>query len=108
MDDSTLAKRLGGAQYPAPFVGQLHGIGARVFLGAAALQEAFPLHAPHDVGERRAVDAGAVDQPGLAQPLVVGHRDEHGQLTRGQVAVLHLRMENVSSALPSPVQQMDR
>ena len=91
-----------------PLVGELHRIGARIFPRAAALQQPLPLHAPDDVGERRAVDARALDQPGLAQPLVAGHRDEHGELTRGQVAVLHLGVEDVAGALPCPVQQVDR
>jgi len=73
----------------------------------AALQETFPLHAPHDVGERRAVDARTVDQPGLAQSLVVRHRDEHGELPRRQVAVLHFRMEDISCTLTSSMQKMD-
>ena len=63
-----LGERLGRAQHPPPFVRQLDGIGARVFLGAAALQQAFLEHAADDVGERRAVDARAVDEIRLANP----------------------------------------
>ena len=102
-----LASRLGGAQHPPPFVGQLHRIGARIFLGAAALQQALSLHAPHDVGERRAVDARAVDQAGLAQPLVLRHRNENGELPRCQLAVLHLGVEDVSCALAGAMQKMN-
>ena len=35
------------------------------------------------------------------------HGDQHGELTRGQIAVLHLGMEDVSCALAGPVQKMD-
>ena len=102
-----LASGSADAQHPAPFVGQLDRIGARVFLGAPALQQAFALHAPDDVGERGAVDARAVDETRLAQPLVVGHRDEHRELPRREVAVLHLGVEDISRALTGPVQQVD-
>ena len=46
--------------------------------------------------------------PVWLSPSLPRHRDEHGELTRRQVAVLHLGMEDVPSALPGPVQQMDR
>ena len=59
-------------------------------------------------GKRRAIDARAVDQAGLAQPFVVRHRDQHGELTRRQVAVLHFGMEDIPCTLTGPVQKMDR
>ena len=46
--------------------------------------------------------------PVWLSPSLRGHRDEHGELTRGQVAILHLGMEDVPCALAGPVQQMNR
>ena len=46
--------------------------------------------------------------PVWLSPSLLRHRDEHGELTRRQVAVLHLRMEDISCTLTGPVQKMDR
>jgi hypothetical protein len=43
----------------------------------------------------------------LAQPLVVGHRVEHGELARGELAVHHLGVKDVSCTLTGAVQKMN-
>jgi len=98
---------IGCAQNAAAFLGQLHGVGARIFLGPSALQQAFPLHAPYNVGQGRAVDTRTLDKAGLAQPLVVRHRVEHCELARSKLALHHLGVKDVSCTLTGAVQKMN-
>jgi hypothetical protein len=102
-----LRERLGDAQRAAAFVRQLHGVGARVGLGAPALQEALGLQAPHDVGQGRPIDACVLDESRLTEAFGLRHRQQDGELARGQVAVLHLGVEDVAGTLPGAMQKMD-
>jgi hypothetical protein len=97
--------RVGSGQRPSPFVGELHGVGAGVFLGAAPLQQALALQTPDDIGHRRAIDACAIDQAGLAQTLILRHSHEHGELARGEIG--NFGVEDVGGALASTMQKMD-
>ena len=100
--------RIGSLEHAIAFLGQAHRIGACILLGAAALQQTLLDHPADDVGERRAIDAGALDQIGLAEAFVLRNRQQHRELARRQPAVGHLALEYVARALAGSMQQMDR
>ena len=59
---NALRQRFRRAQHLSAGVRQPHGVGARILLGAPALQEPFSLQAAHEVGHRRAVDSRAINE----------------------------------------------
>jgi len=65
------------------------------------------VQAADDIGQRRTVDACAIDEAGLTQTFVLRHGDQNGELTRRQVAILHLRVKDVSRTLPRTMQKMN-
>jgi hypothetical protein len=71
------------------------------------LQQPFAQHAAHDVGQRRAVDAGAADELGLAEPRTLRDGDENGELAWREVRLRDLRCEKLLCALTGTMQKMD-
>ncbi len=66
-------------------VRQLDGVGPSIVPRPATLQHALFEHPTHDVGERRAVDAGSLDELRLVQALVQRNRQQDGVLPRRQI-----------------------
>ena len=102
-----LGQRIGGLQDFPALVGQLHRIGARILFGAAALQQPLFQHAPDDVRQRRAIDAGLLDEMRLADALVLRNGDQNRVLARRQIPFSHLALEDVAGALTGPMQQVN-
>ena len=74
------------AQCLLPAGGHVHRVGARVVPRCARGATASCDHAPHHLGERRAVDVGDRHQIGLADAVALLHGDEHRELRLGQFA----------------------
>ena len=91
------------AQYTAALLSQLHRIRAGILLGAPALQQSLFLQAAHDVGQRRTVDAGAVDDAGLAEAFVLRNRREDGELARSKA----FNIEPPTRRRPPPPAMLD-
>ena len=103
-----LGQRIGGLEDFPALVRQLHRVGARVLFGAAALQQALLEHPPHDVGERRAIDARLVDEMRLADAFVLRDGDQNRVLARRQIPTSHLALEDIAGALTGAMQQVNR
>ena len=70
--------------------GELDGVGARVFLGALAMDQAAPKQPANNIGKRRPVDSGALDQLCLGEALFLGDGGDDGELARREPARIGL------------------
>ena len=73
-----------GAQGLAAGSADRHGIGALVFFGALAAEQALLQHPAHHFGQRRTVNAGDLNQGGLAGAVILLQRAQQRELLLGQ------------------------
>ena len=97
---------LGSTQSFSPGSGDLHGVGAAVVAGAAALKVALRHQPRHEIGKRGTVDAGELHQKRLADTIVLLDGVEHGELALGQAGFADLFHINVGGILRGALQQM--
>lgn len=100
--------RIGQLEMTLALFRQLDSIGASVLFRPPTLQQSLLQHAPDDIGKRAAVDAGPLDEAGLADALVLGNRQQNSILARRQIAAPDLGMKNISGALARAVKHMQR
>src|SRR6185312_5286439 len=83
-------------------------VGALVLFGALARKQALLDHAACHLGQGRTVDAGHLDERGLAHALIVLERCENGELLRGEIARARLLRVEVSVILLAAPDEMRR
>ena len=101
-----MSRRLSLAEHSCALSAKLDGVGSGVFPGAAPNEQSSSLEPRNKTGHGRTVNAGTLDQIGLAYPFFIGDRHQHGELTRCQSAGACVSRKNFRSALIGAVKQM--
>ncbi|MGA9794965.1 MAG: hypothetical protein WBQ17_05445 [Rhizomicrobium sp.] len=92
----------------APGEGERDSVGALIVLGALTHYQASVAHALDHFRQRRAIDAGDLDEFGLARAVMMFECGEQRELLLGQIARAGFALKKIAVILIAATQEMGR
>jgi hypothetical protein len=88
------------------FVGEAHGISARIETGAFALDQASAQEPLDNLGHGRSIDTGDLDEARLANVPILGNGDQDSELPRSESGPASFIIEDTICDLTGSVEEM--